>query len=355
MEYTADRCKVYPLASEEVWLTHVVLTMETSSSLFACGLSSFGQFAFVKGHCSLLDVPITIHSPVTDSVNVVHCKIVDLATNHPVIIQSSFTWDASLIRMKTSDWTVCLISTKLASSIGNDIVKIWETNSGMLIKYVNGSILFKTGGMDTPISADIDQFCSLTEGLSYALLSDGKLCQCEFKPFNLCPVFPTYCVKEIANGTDHVLLITDNGCLYSFGIGTRGQLGQGDLLSKKQPSLIEALAGIKVTSISCGNWHSMALTEHKDIYSWGMNDCGQLGHSPIEETICPLPKLVTITNNEDTNYIAISCGSKHSAACTEQDHTLHVWGWDKYGQVFDEKIQNIKYFTCGPWCTIYLK
>ncbi len=325
------------------------------ASLFACGFSSFGQFTFVKTQSSQSDIPVTIYSNVLDSVSIVHRKIAEVATTCPIIIDACLTWDASLIRMKTRDWSISLFSTKLVSIVGFDIVNFWETNSGMLIKDVNGSLLLKTTEGNISISATIVEFCSLTEGVSYALLSDGRFCLCTFQPLNLVPYFSSYNVKEISNGTDHVLLLTETGCVYSFGIGTRGQLGQGDLLSRETPSLIEALAGINVTSISCGNWHSMALTEHKDIYSWGINNYGQLGHSTIEEAICPVPTLVTIADNEDTNFIAISCGSKHSAACTEIDNTLYVWGWDKYGQVFNEKISNIKYFTCGPWCTIYLK
>lgn len=38
-----------------------------------------------------------------------------------------------------------------------------------------------------------------------------------------------------------------------------------------------ALAGIKIIKIKAGGWHSLALSEHGDLYAWGWNDTGQLG------------------------------------------------------------------------------
>ncbi len=39
------------------------------------------------------------------------------------------------------------------------------------------------------------------------------------------------------------------------------------------------LAGEKVTSIAAGADHSLALTAHGEVFSWGENGHGQLGHS----------------------------------------------------------------------------
>lgn len=41
----------------------------------------------------------------------------------------------------------------------------------------------------------------------------------------------------------------------------RGQLGHNDLEDCDNPRLIEALAGLKVTQISAGGWHSAVVTD----------------------------------------------------------------------------------------------
>ena len=331
---------------------------------FGCGLSSFGQFELSKVYCSSPDAPVTLAAPgASESVSVAHHLFAQTIALPVKALDVSLTWDATFIRIQSSDWTVCLASRKWAEELAGmkeDILKIWETNNGYLFKLANGSVIFKSqsgksAGTNNVISVDIEQYCLLTEGVAYALLSDGSLYQCQLDPIlSLTPIFPNRHVKQISNGTDHVVFVTGDGCVYSFGVGTRGQLGHGDLAQRECPSLIEALAGIKITSISCGNWHSMCLSEHGDVYSWGINDHGQLGHAPTDETICPLPRLVTVAGDEE-EFTAISCGSRHSAALGRDNATLYVWGWDKYDQSFDRKISNIKYFACGPWCTLYMK
>ena len=63
----------------------------------------------------------------------------------------------------------------------------------------------------------------------------------------------------------------------AFGSGISGQLGLGDLLDAHEPTLVEHLPD-DVTSISCGHFHSVAVTEKGEIWTWGRNHEKQLGH-----------------------------------------------------------------------------
>jgi len=40
---------------------------------------------------------------------------------------------------------------------------------------------------------------------------------------------------------------------------------------------VENLSGVPLVQISAGEAHSMALSMSGNVYSWGRNDCGQLG------------------------------------------------------------------------------
>lgn len=58
---------------------------------------------------------------------------------------------------------------------------------------------------------------------------------------------------------------------------SRGQLGNGSLNVAENPELLAFLDGLIVVDIDAGGWHSAALTNCGDLYTWGWNNFGQLG------------------------------------------------------------------------------
>lgn len=50
-----------------------------------------------------------------------------------------------------------------------------------------------------------------------------------------------------------------------------GQLGKGDLESRRWPAPVDKLAGVPIVQIDCGDQFSMALTVSGNVYSWGNN------------------------------------------------------------------------------------
>ena len=67
-------------------------------------------------------------------------------------------------------------------------------------------------------------------------------------------------VKSLSCGKEHVLLLTVDGNVLSFGSGSRGQLGLGSLESRDSPTVLEVLQPLHITMISAGGWHSVALS-----------------------------------------------------------------------------------------------
>jgi regulator of chromosome condensation len=94
--------------------------------------------------------------------------------------------------------------------------------------------------------------------------------------------------------------------LYSFGRKDYGQLGTtfgvpgaGTLEHTPQPVYLyhssvaadnSTRVNPKIRSISCGENHSMAVTENGELYTWGFGTNGGLGHG--DEEFCFLPKKV---------------------------------------------------------------
>ena len=75
-----------------------------------------------------------------------------------------------------------------------------------------------------------------------------------------------------------VAAYTESGELYSWGHNGYCQLGNGSTNQGLTPSLIQnSLLGRKVVQVACGSHHSLCLTVDGDIFSWGQNNCGQIG------------------------------------------------------------------------------
>ncbi|GJJ75874.1 hypothetical protein EMPS_08232 [Entomortierella parvispora] len=141
-------------------------------------------------------------------------------------------------------------------------------------------------------------------------------------------------------GEAHLLALASNGDLYSWGSGRHGQLGHGDLVSEEHPKVIESLQGIRITSAACGSSFSIVLSETGDVYTFGLNDHGQLGIGAegAGKSNTAFAQLIEfpIGNHDeednDVNIVKVACGTAHSVVIDDQGQ---VWscGWGKYGQL----------------------
>ena len=119
----------------------------------------------------------------------------------------------------------------------------------------------------------------------------------------------------------HTLLLTSTGRVLSFGTAQYGQLGHGysagkQLSDELRPKYIEALNGVRCTCVSAGELHSAVVTTDGDLYSWGDGFCGQLGLGDKRPQL--LPRQVTQGGLEDECVLSVSCGNRHTLVVTEE-------------------------------------
>lgn len=138
-------------------------------------------------------------------------------------------------------------------------------------------------------------------------------------------------IKSFAYGSGpHVLAITENGELYSWGHNGYCQLGNGNTNQGLTPGLISSeFLSRKVIEVACGSHHSMALTTDGEIFAWGQNNCGQIGSGST--TNQPAPRKVS-AGIGTRKCIAISCGQTSSMAVLDNGE-VYGWGYNGNGQL----------------------
>ncbi|GMF15482.1 unnamed protein product [Phytophthora lilii] len=143
-------------------------------------------------------------------------------------------------------------------------------------------------------------------------------------------------VVAVSCGSRHTMALTAAGAVYSWGWGSMGQLGHGDLKSINVPQKIAFFEqeGLEVGYISCGGCHSAAVTNDGTLYMWGETHWGQLGlPKEFEAAHESLPvKCPLLEGDADESVVKISCGGTHTAALTNLGR-VYVWGRGDSGQL----------------------
>lgn len=128
-------------------------------------------------------------------------------------------------------------------------------------------------------------------------------------------------VRQLACGSGHTCILTQDGEVFSWGRGDDGRLGHGDNGWKYVPRLINALSGKVVTQITCGSYHTAAVTNNGELFTWGGGMYGKLGHG--SESGCSTPRKVE--GLSDVHVGSVACGSRHTVAVTSNG-AIYSWG-----------------------------
>ncbi|MBX3095204.1 MAG: putative Ig domain-containing protein [Cryobacterium sp.] len=153
-------------------------------------------------------------------------------------------------------------------------------------------------------------------------------------------------VQVDAGRFNHAVLgLTDDGTVYSWGVGFYGELGEGTSVIEKltpSPIALPALAaGDRVIQVSVGSEHALALTEQGTVLAWGRNESGQLGLGDTATrgtpTIVPTSAFPGLST---ARIVAISAsGADHSLALSSSGQVF-AWGWNGFGQVGDNSVSD---------------
>ncbi|QCE12024.1 Transcription factor BREVIS RADIX [Vigna unguiculata] len=170
-------------------------------------------------------------------------------------------------------------------------------------------------------------------------------------------------VQQIASGMRHIALVTRQGEVFTWGEESGGRLGHGTDRDFVRPHLVEFLAVTNMDFVACGENHTCGVSTSDDLFSWGDGtyNVGLLGHGT--DVSHWIPKKVS-GPLEGLQVISISCGTWHSALATSNGK-LFTFGDGTFGVLGHGNRQSVSYpkevqllsglktikVSCGVWHT----
>ena len=89
-------------------------------------------------------------------------------------------------------------------------------------------------------------------------------------------------VEQVACGSHHSLCLTADGDIFSWGQNNCGQIGSGTTTNQSTPRKVSAsFGGRKVVGVTCGQTSSMAVLENGEVYGWGTTATGSWDSATI--------------------------------------------------------------------------
>ena len=135
-------------------------------------------------------------------------------------------------------------------------------------------------------------------------------------------------ITAISAGAAHTLVLTTEGCVFSFGLGAAGRLGTGKTCDEHEPALVNSLCGMRVQAVSCGYAHSLLLMHDGMLLAFGHGAQGQLGLGTRQDQHLPRVVPTPVDSSKDSSsapfFLAIAAGHSHSLALATDG--VYEWG-----------------------------
>lgn len=149
-------------------------------------------------------------------------------------------------------------------------------------------------------------------------------------------------ISSISAGENHILALTAEGEIYSWGAGSAGQLGRSRILVRHRGHPQKVVLGRprdkkRAVCVGTGMRSSFAIDQNGDVWAWGANGRGQLGlgsklwgqiiEEPTKvEALCP----AMLRMSPSERVVQISGGEYHSLFLTSTGRVLACGAIDSH-------------------------
>ncbi len=144
-------------------------------------------------------------------------------------------------------------------------------------------------------------------------------------------------MKLVAAGEDFSMA-ADDLTIWAWGSNTNGKLGDGTEIDRSTPVQVDLPPSFTfpVKAIAAGGQFAMALDGAGLVFTWGINEVGQLGNGSLSPGFRPSPAPVAQFPPAGRQVVEIAAGKasglEHALALLD-DGTVWAWGYNDKGQL----------------------
>ena len=136
----------------------------------------------------------------------------------------------------------------------------------------------------------------------------------------------------------HTVILKADGTVWSYGINSSYELGDGTTTSSDMPIKVKFPEGTIIKQIAVGNTHNLALDSEGNVWGWGANSNNALGtitaRVPVKLGLTGIKKIAA--NNDQ------------SMALTN-DGYVYVWGLNNNGELGIRTYEKVTKPTLLPY------
>jgi hypothetical protein len=132
--------------------------------------------------------------------------------------------------------------------------------------------------------------------------------------------------SSISSGNFHTCGILTNYSVYCWGGNDNGQLGDGTIIQRYNPTAVNKTSTF--SSISLGVFHTCGILMNGSAYCWGYNYYGRLGDGTTTQRLNPTAV------NISSNFTSISSGTYHTCGILTNG-SAYCWGYNANGRLGD--------------------
>ncbi|MDP4161393.1 MAG: cell wall-binding repeat-containing protein, partial [Bacillota bacterium] len=161
-------------------------------------------------------------------------------------------------------------------------------------------------------------------------------------------------LSTVSAGIVHSLALSSDGTVWAWGDNSEGELGNNKSELQNSPVPVQVSNLTNVIAVAAGGAHSLALKKDGTVWGWGNNEVGQGGFGKSEllaggpDVYIPdqyKKSYVPLQVQGLTNIVAIAAGADYSLAL-KADGTVWAWGNNAYGQLGTPSVN--AQFTITP-------
>ena len=144
--------------------------------------------------------------------------------------------------------------------------------------------------------------------------------------------------SAVSVGGNHycsILELEEGSEIYCWGSNTNGQLGNHSEYFPEEAVKVSKPEVLIWDNIVTGESHSCASTFENSVYCWGMGSLGQIGNGNLGDSI--IPSKVNFEVNSE--ILVLEAGQNHNCVLFSSN-IVECWGWNGWGQIGDGTFED---------------